>query len=42
MPSVSPTTDSVINSVNCTTGGGGNFCLAVGESTGKTLVEKYS
>ncbi len=41
-PSVSPTSDSVINSVSCTTAMGSNFCLAVGESTGKTLVEKYS
>jgi hypothetical protein len=42
VPSVSPTSDSVINSVSCTTATGGNFCLAVGESSGKTLVEKYS
>jgi hypothetical protein len=41
VPSVSPTSESSINSVSCTTGTGGNFCLAVGESTGKTLVEKY-
>jgi len=42
VPSISPTSDSVINSVSCTTATGGNFCLGVGESTGKTLVEKYS
>lgn len=42
VPSVSPTSNSVINSVSCTTAAGGNFCLAVGLSTGKTLVEKYS
>jgi hypothetical protein len=42
VPSISPTSDSVINSVSCTTATGGNFCLAVGESTDKTLVEKYS
>jgi hypothetical protein len=42
VPSVSPTSQSVINSVSCTTATGGSFCLAVGESTEKTLVEKYS
>ncbi len=42
VPSISPTSESVINSVSCTTATGGNFCLAVGESTDKTLVEKYS
>jgi hypothetical protein len=42
VPSVSPTSDSVINSLSCTAATGGTFCLAVGVSTGKTLVEKYS
>lgn len=41
-PNAKGASESVINSVSCTTAAGGNFSLAVGESTDKTLVEKYS
>ena len=40
--SISPSSESVINAVSCTTATGGEFCLAVGQSTGKTLAERYS
>jgi hypothetical protein len=42
VPSGSPGSDDMINSVSCTAATGGNFCLAVGDKSTLTLVEKYS